>query len=202
MMLFNKANRGASGKEATNKVTNPNWITGKKKQNISVPVVSIYHMQPSPHQCQPPNSDKVASSGGLNPIFCVRHSLLDGCCVWARKGQLPPCKRQGKSNQKDGEAPKTFFPRSRLAQESPEGVGLWQWPCWLYLSLPCSTWQVFGLRQSHWKLWKGHGWFCASARNNLLPITWDHICFLHGCHAHPGTASAHLCPVTSKCWSQ
>lgn len=153
-------------------------------------------------QCQPPNSDKVASSGGLNLIFCVRHSLFDGCCVWARKGQLPPYKRQGKSNQKDGEAPKTFFPWSRLAQESPEGVGLWQWPCWLYLSLPCSTWQVFGLHQSHWKLWKGHGWFCASARNNLLPITWDHICFLHGCHAHPGTASAHLSPVTSKCWSQ
>lgn len=39
----------------------------------------------------------------------------------------------------------------------------------------------------------------ASTRNNLLPITWDHICFLHGCHAHPGTASAHLSPVTSKC---
>lgn len=39
----------------------------------------------------------------------------------------------------------------------------------------------------------------ASARNNFLPITWDHICFLHGYHALPGTASAHLSPVTSKC---
>lgn len=26
-ILFTRANRGASGKEATNKVTNPNWIT-------------------------------------------------------------------------------------------------------------------------------------------------------------------------------
>lgn len=30
MMLFNNANKGASGKDATNKVTNPNWITEKR----------------------------------------------------------------------------------------------------------------------------------------------------------------------------
>lgn len=35
MMLFNKANKGASGKEATNKVTNPNWITGKVKNKTT-----------------------------------------------------------------------------------------------------------------------------------------------------------------------
>ena len=129
MMLFNKANKGASGKDATNKVTNPNWITEKKKQPFqwlwSVFIECMHHHV----SAIPPNSNKTTHAGRLNRIFCVRHGLPDRCSIRALKGQLSLLQKARQSNQKDGEAPKTVLPWARLAQEWSAGAGLQQRPC-------------------------------------------------------------------------
>lgn len=131
MMLFNNANRGASGKDATNKVTNPNWITEKKKKRNSIAVVSIYWTQcnitsvPSPQIL----SRILISAGRLNLIFCVRNGLPDCCSICASKGQLPLLQKAKQSHWKDGEGPKPILPRARLAQERSEGGGLQQQQC-------------------------------------------------------------------------
>lgn len=94
MMLFNKANRGASGKDATNKVTNPNWITEKKKKNGRISMDSVCICQMHHASAIPPNSNKMTLAGRLDCIFCMKHFCLAAAPFRHLKASCPSCKSQ------------------------------------------------------------------------------------------------------------
>lgn len=130
MMLFNKANKGASGKDATNKVTNPNWITEKEKKPFQW-LWSVFTERVRHHvRAVPPDSKTTTRAGRLNQPFLPQARFLpDRRSIRALKGQLRLLQKARQSNQKDGEAPNTILLWGRLAQERWEGAGLRQRPC-------------------------------------------------------------------------
>lgn len=60
IMLFKRARRGAKGKDATNNVTNPNWITVEKKRKIHKLIIVERKMGTSL-----PNSWHILHFGGI-----------------------------------------------------------------------------------------------------------------------------------------
>lgn len=66
MMLFSKAKSGASGKEATNSVTNPNWMTARATTQTEA-----HHP-----------SDPSSFAGSTHPTTAI--------WFWSVRGRLPP----------------------------------------------------------------------------------------------------------------